>query len=244
MDSSDSFGLDHALQELSGGAVLGQLCQIVTQVRRANADRQEVALGDDAVSLATLNWRNIVNQLERHFDGRATVKAVRPRNSFQLLARGYTVNVYGVPVSDPNSIVWKYSGIKQELAAANSAMAGDGTHQTLTFDDALFEAGLEEDNGVKANHVVIVHWADADASTVRMWAGLPRDNWRGGSPWLELLELTGYDGDTGGSRIAPDESPDGGPAAGFQFGTLPEVTIEWAPAAEPDTGSDAAKGGA
>ena len=81
MESSEGFGLDRALQELSREAVLGQLCQIVAQVRRANADRQEVALGDDAVSLATLNWRNIVNQLARHYDGRASVKAIRPRNS-------------------------------------------------------------------------------------------------------------------------------------------------------------------
>lgn len=241
---NDDYGLDRALQELSRDAVLGQLCQIVAQVRKTNADRQEVALGDDAFSLASQNWRNIVNQLAKHFDGRAQVKAVRPRNSFQLVARGYTVNVYGLPSSDPQSIVWKYSGVKRELAVANSALAGDGEYEALSFDDLMFEDVEADERGPKANHIVVVHWADRDASTVRIWAGLPRDNTRGGSPWLELVELSGYGKGPDSGEAAPTIDPNSPAPTGFQAGTLPEVSIEWLPASEPDTGSTSAASGA
>lgn len=239
MHDEGDYGLETALQVLRRDAVLGQLCQLVARVRRVNADRQEVALGDDTVSLATQNWRNIINLLERHFEGCATVKAIRPKNSFQLVTRGYTVSVYGLSTNDPQAIAWRHSGVKQGLAMANSAMAGDGEHETLTFDDVLFEDGLSEGAGLKAHHVVIVHWADQDARTVRLWAGLPRDNTKGGSPWLELLELSGYgDGGSGGKPVSDDGAPDG-PTAGFQAGQLPEVSIEWLPADELDTGTSA-----
>lgn len=239
MDDEGDYGLETALKLLSRDAVLGQLCQLVTRVRRVNADRQEPALGDDTVSLATQNWRNIINLLERHFEGRATVKAIRPKNSFQLVTHGYTVSVYGVPTNDPQAVAWRHSGVKQGLAVANSAMAGDGEHENLTFDDILFEDGLSEDAGLKAHHVVIVHWADQDARTVRLWAGLPRDNTKGGSPWLELVELSGYGGDGGGEQKAANDDTSEGPSAGFQAGQLPEVSIEWLPADEPDTGTTA-----
>ena len=244
MADTEGYGLDRALQELSREAVLGQLCQIVAQVRHANADRQEPALGDDAVSLAALNWRNIVNQLARHFDGRASVKAIRPQNSFQLQAFGYTVNVYGLPSGDPQSIVWKYSGIKQGLAMSNSAMTGEGDHEILTFDDVLFEDGLTDEPALKAKHLVVVHWADRDASVVRIWAGLPRDNTRGGSPWLEVVELTGYDSGPGEALPESPDSSSDGPSGGFREGALPEVTIEWMPADQPETGSSSAADGA
>lgn len=239
MDDERDYGLETALQVLRRDAVLGDLCQVVARVRRANADRQEPALGDDAVSLATQNWRNIVNQLVRHFEGREGVKPTRPKNSFQLVTRGYTVSVYGLPTSDPQAISWRYSGLKQELAMANSAMAGDGEYENITFDDVLFEDGLSGDAGLKAHHVVVVHWADQDGHTVRIWAGLPRDNTKSGSPWLGLVELSGYGDGGSGEKPASDDGAPEGPSAGFQAGQLPEVSIEWLPADEPDTGTSA-----
>jgi hypothetical protein len=242
MNGAEGFDLDRALTELNRSAVLGQVCQIVAGVRRTNADRQEVSLGDDVMSLAGLNYRNIANLLFRHFDGSKDAKPIRPRGSFQIIARGYTINVYGLPSSDPQSIVWKYSGTKLELASSNSAMAGDGAFETPTFDDLLFEDGVAGEPGLKANHLVVVHWADADATTVRLWAGFPRDNSRGGSPWLEVVELHGYGpGPDGGLQVDNDAPEDSGPS-GFSAGVLPEVTIEWMPTDEPDFGSDAAEG--
>lgn len=234
----DDYGLEQALEELSKEGVLGQLCQVVSGVRHTNADRQEPLLGDDNVSLGTLNYRNIINQLDRHYDGRATVRAVRPQNAFQLLVRGYTVSVYGLPTSDPQAIAWTTSGVKRGLAAANSALVGDkGYDQPLTFDDVLFEDGLAATAGLTATHVIVVHWADQDASVVRMWAGFSRDNSKGGSPWLELVELSGYGDGGSGGMPATDGDPGDQPAGGFQAGQLPEVEIGWMPAAEPDTGS-------
>lgn len=223
-------GLDRAVSDVERGEVLAQTCRTIAEVRRQNADRQEPALGDDNVSLAAQNWRNIVNLLERRFAGRAAVKPIRPRNSFQLLVGGYTVNVYAVASGDPEAIAWSTSGLKQDLASANSALAGEGDHQVLSFDDVLYEDGASDAPAMRANRLVIVHWADADAALVRLWIGLPRDNAAGGSPWLQVQEITGRYGDGGrgtGGGQRPQEP--GGPFGG---GPVPDVPVQWSPREE------------
>jgi hypothetical protein len=239
--TADGYGLDKALDVLNKEAVLGQLCQVIVGVRRVNADRQEPTLGDDNFSLAALNWRNISNQAERLFDGKTTVKALRPKNSFQLVARGYTINAYALSSTDPYAIRWNASGLKLGLADANSAHAGDLGYEVLTLDDALFDDGQSDDAGIHANHVFLVHWADVEGRTVRIWAGLPRNNTKGGAPWLELVELSGHGGTGGSTQPAPVE-PNSDTATGFKASVVPDVPIEWAPAQEPDTGTDAAPG--
>jgi hypothetical protein len=235
------YGLDRAIEGVERGDVLAQACRTVVEVRRKNADRQEPALGDDNVSLAAQNYRNIINLLERQFEGRVAVRPMRPRNSFQLIVGGYTINVYAVAAADPEAITWSSSGIKQGLASANSALVGDGDHQILSLDDALFEDGGNAEPPISANRLVLVHWADADAAQVRLWIGFPRNNSAGGSPWLQVCEITGrYTDGERGTRRSNRPAEGRGP---FGAGPVPDVPIQWRPGAEDEqTGDDTSHG--
>lgn len=229
------YGLDRAVKDVERGGVLAETCRTVVTVRRQNADRQEPALGDDNFTLAAQNHRNVGNLLERSFAGRATVRHTRPRsNSYQLVVGGYTINVYALPSGDPESIAWSTSGLKQELASSNSALAGDRDHQILSFDDVLYEDGDSDVPGIGANRLVLVHWADADASQVRLWVGFPRDNTNGGSPWLQIVEITGLYGD--GGRGSGEGTTPAEPVRPFGGGAMPEVPVQWRPS-EDDEGT-------
>lgn len=224
IDDTD-YGLADALASLDQHGVTAAVCEVVRQVRRQNADRQEPLLGDDALTLGFTNWRNVANLLERRFEGSQSVTPTRPDHSFQLLVAGYTVSVYGLRTADPTAVAWRGSEVKVRLAEVNTAIAGDGPGWVaLTFDEALRAAGHEV-RDLRPRHLVFVHWAASDASNIRIWAGFPRTTEHGGAPWLQLVELTAGGGGDGGvvprdvDGVAPDD---------FRSQRVPAADVTWA----------------
>src|SRR5947209_3916169 len=202
MTTEVNYGVETAVASLDAAGVLPAIRHVVQQVRRQNADRYEPQLGDDSLTLGFANWRNVTNLLERYFDGDSTIKPVRPDNSFQLLVGPYSVSVYGLSAADPMSVTWRGSGIKMRLAETNSAAAGE-EHAEPTLDDVMREQGLDHIT-LLPTRIAFVHWADADAARIRIWAGFPRNNERGGSPWLQLIEITDTGGGSGNTVDVPD----------------------------------------
>jgi hypothetical protein len=224
------YGLGDALAALEAEDVTRNLCDVIRHVRRQNADRHEPLLGDDALTIGFANWRNVGNLLERRYDGDRKVKPVRPDNSFQLQVGVYTVSVYGLSAADPTAITWRGSGVKMRLAEGNSAAVGEESN-ALTLDEALREAGHSVPS-LRPTRLVFVHWADPDASRVRIWAGFPRNNERGGPPWLAIVEITE---DAGGSGEFARQDGDA-PPTGFRDLPMPDPEVGWAPepAEEPE----------
>lgn len=168
--------------------LLKAVWRVAGETRRRNADRFESKLGDDAMACGFTTFRNVANLLEAALDGVDGVKVARPSHSFEIRLGQWVIGVYGLASCDPTVIRWNGSSRKLELAESNSAVAGEW-HSQPSFDEAMAEAGLDdEENALKPRHVVIVHWADATGRNPRMWFGFPRDNTRGGEPWLELRE--------------------------------------------------------
>lgn len=203
---------------------LGLIVDEIVAVRRRNADRHELALGDDAMSLGMLNWRNIGNQLEKRAAEISGLQVIRPQNSFQLLIGHHSVSVYGLRSADAESMKWNGSGMKSELARANSALVGDGPLQRSLFDTAAHDDTASiHDDVLQPRHVCFAHWASPDGTNVRIWMGFPRDNSNGGSPWLEVLELQ-LDHGTPDRSSKPDSSS--GPAT-YRDGAFPDVELTW-----------------
>ncbi len=238
MTDAPDYGLQDALTTLVSGDVVTRLRDVIVEVRRRNADRFEPGLGDDAVSAGFTTWRNITNIAEQALADIPGVVVARPANSFHLGYGAYTISVYGLKTPEPMAASWTSSGVKMRFAEGNSLLAGELGHLHPTLDDALAE---QDDPGhaprLRPTHLVFIHWADADAGTIRIWAGFPRNNERGGPPWLELAELTDLDGTT--DRVPVTDATSAAP--GFREQPTPEIEVTWAGdrAVEPTEGSGA-----
>lgn len=221
------YGLRDLESHWQRAGVLTLVSEVISDVRRRNADRQEPALGDDAMSQGMLNWRNIGNRLEKRVAELPGLRVIRPQNSLQLLVERHAVSVYGLSSADPQSIKWNGSGMKSALARANSAVVGDGPLQYSLFDETsanMVDDGARLDDDVlQPANVCFAHWASPDGQSVRIWMGFPRDNSRGGSPWLEVLEL-----ELGESAPKLADKPvTSTPLTTYLEGTMPDVEITW-----------------
>lgn len=220
------YGLRNLERDWQHSGALGLVSDEIVQVRRHNADRHELALGDDAMSLGMLNWRNIGNQLEKRVETMPGLTVTRPQNSFQLIIERHTVSVYGLSSADPESIKWNGSGMKSALARANSALVGDEPLQYSLFDRTSAQnddTASITDDVLQPSHVCFAHWASPDGTSVRIWVGFPRDNSNGGSPWLEVLELQlGQPTPNRTAKPDVDTTP-----ATYLDGALPSVELTW-----------------
>jgi len=203
--------------------VLSLITEVICEVRRRNTDRQEPQLGDDALSQGMLNWRNIGNRLEKRAAEVPGLLAARPQNSFQLVVDGHVISVYGLSSADPESMRWIGSGMKISLARTNSCLVGDGDLQYSLFDQVSNDSASEGDDVLQPANITFAHWASPDGESVRIWMGFPRDNTGGGSPWLEVVELSL-------SKPAPRPSQrtdtDSGPAT-YLDASMPDVDLTW-----------------
>jgi hypothetical protein len=237
-----NWGLDAFEEAAQQLALLETVWRIAGETRRRNADRFEAKLGDDAMASGFTTFRNVANLLEEALAGNEALTVWRPNNSLEIRVAGWSIGVYAAQACDPTAINWTGSLRKLDLAEANSAVAGDGYSQP-SFDDALAEAGmLDARNLLKPRNIVIAHWADAAGRNLRMWFGFPRDNTRGGEPWLEFREyLPSTDRGTGSREAAaPVATPtfrDQQPAA-FDIKMRPSAK----PGAVPGTTADEATG--
>lgn len=237
------WGLDAFEDAAAKAELLETVWAISGQTRLRNADRFEAKLGDDAMASGFTTFRNVANLLEEALAGIAGLTVLRPSNSFEIRLADWAVGVYALSSCDPTAMRWTGSIRKLELAESNSAVAGEH-HSQPSFDDALAEAGLyDAADLVKPRNIVIAHWADAAGRNLRMWYGFPRDNTRGGEPWLDLREyLPTADG---GSRQDDTQTSTQSPT----FRDEQPATIELKmrprdkPSSVPGTGTDGATGG-
>lgn len=234
-----NWGLDAFEESAEKVTLLQTVWQIAGQTRRRNADRFETKLGDDAMASGFTTFRNVANLLEEALAGIEGLTVSRPSNSLEIRLADWCVGVYAAQACYPTAISWTGSIRKLDLAEANSAVAGDG-HLQPSFDDALAEAGLTDDGDVlKPRNVVIAHWADANGRNLRMWFGFPRDNTRGGAPWLDFREYLPAAG--GGNQDDGPPTPLTSPTFRDQRPTVFEIKMR--PKSEPGAVPGATSGG-
>lgn len=234
------WGLDAFEKSAQKVALLPTVWRIAGQTRRRNADRFESKLGDDAMASGFTTFRNVANLLDEALASIKGLTVWRPNNSLEIRLAHWCIGVYAAQACDPTAIRWTGSIRKLDLAEANSAVAGEG-HSQPSFDDALAEAGMSDaGNVLKPRNVVIAHWADADGRNLRMWYGFPRDNTRGGEPWLEFREYL-----PGAGAVHRGDAPPTAPTAPTFRDQQPAVfEIKLRPKREPDAVPGAPSGGA
>jgi len=118
--------LSEVAERWKSSGPLTDMLRIIDDVWRSNLDRQEPALGDDAMSLGTLCWRNVMNRTVNHFAGREDGIVARGGQTLEVTFAGRILHVSKVPTQsrswDPQTMDWDASEVRTDGARANSAV--------------------------------------------------------------------------------------------------------------------------
>lgn len=218
--------LDSAVGILERFRVLSAMTTIVGEVYLRNTARHDPALGDDATTFGITTSRNIANLAIPRLRGLPGVGARQVDSALEILCAGYVLRQYKLPGTtldvSVNAITWDDSEAKLDGAIENSATG------QLTL-DADHEAGPQAFGAAvpPMRHLRLVHAGDMETGECVVYIGVPVDNRAGGSPWFDVMVVSGDPGGSPGMRQSPDgpAQPDGRP----NYDELPLPDIGLAP---------------
>lgn len=179
------WGVTEVRERLAAEQFLDRYLAVVERALRANAARFDRSRGDDSMTLGFGNYRNVGNLLEREFAADEDVTCSRPSGSYQVTRRGYVLHQYGLPTGNVQDMAWDTSATKLGMASANSTGTAQDTFDTLSDLEPAFGGLIRRGPA----YLVLAHHLDLADGAFSAYLGWPRDNRRGGSPWLEVLPL-------------------------------------------------------